>query len=58
MNVPEKILKNEDFYQTSDLALATTISLFYPPNGRVRNCLIEPLQINYRGSDLCKIILF
>jgi hypothetical protein len=25
-----KILKEKDFYRTSDLALATTISLFYP----------------------------
>jgi hypothetical protein len=25
-----KILKENDFYRTSDLALATTISLFYP----------------------------
>ncbi len=33
MNMSEKILKNEDFYRTSDLALATTISLFHPPNG-------------------------
>jgi hypothetical protein len=25
-----KILKENDFYRTSDLALATTLSLFYP----------------------------